>query len=202
MNSPETLDEKQLHWVTSRCLPVDAKLDDEHAWLREGWKNLGILLEASAKDRTPQVVPSTNSITNYRTVWPHYTTSLLSATLLVSLVTGWFVFQGNHTNHKRLVMPPTSNSEPSIRAIPFDIAHRTPPDSHTTSSLTTQAKFAKKYRGTKDPYAWEDSWDSEITLVEQAILEVGWSCNSFDPRLESVYEDIGKYKSEFDNTTL
>ncbi len=92
-------------------------------------------------------------------------------------------------------MLPTSNNEPSIRAIPFDIAHRTPPDSYTTSRLTTQVRFANKYRETKAPYAWTDSWDSKITLVEEAILEVGWSFNRFDSYLESVSQYIGKYKA-------
>ena len=98
MNPPEKFDEQQLEWASSRQLPVDAELDDEHMLLREGWDSFCTLIGAAQAEDIPAVLPAIGPAKDsllkdgWKSRWPR-AIGVLAATLLIGLATGWVAFR-------------------------------------------------------------------------------------------------------------
>ena len=214
MNPPEKIDEQQLEWASSRQLPADAKLDDEHTLLREGWDSFCTLIGAAQAEDIPAVLPAIGTAKDglvkdsllkdgWKSRWPR-AIGVLAATLLIGLATGWVAFRPS------LVDPGLVSELPKSAPVPVRAGDPAPVypglnshvDAGAVGGYTDVATAVDVSGDPADPYAWEDSWDEEVALAEQALWELQWSWNSVDLHVESVYEDIEQYESVLGSTNL
>ena len=206
--------EQQLTWATSRRLPDDDPLDEEHQLLRQDWEQFVQLIETS-QDTGPfkvTVPPDQNRSTSR----PErlYVVAVIAATLFISLISSWAFYQ-----RQQSTLPiATNNSETATNtSVADNYPHRTDKDPNSAvppTNIPYETTLAQTEPNTSpvtqdeptkhkdDLYAWEDSWDEELALAEQAIVDIGTRWNSVDAYVDSVSHEIDEYEDLWNETRL